>query len=183
MDIISHGLWAGAAAECLRRRSGRRLGVIGWAVVLGMVPDVVSVLPVMGWALFQPDTFGLVYSYIVATPGKEPVLPATVIMLAHHSHCIMHSAVIALVVALLAWWLHPSLLLPLVGWWLHIAVDIPTHSNHYYAVPFLYPFTYWGFDGIPWTTPWLLAVDYIAIAMVYGALFASRRVRVSASSG
>ena len=182
MDIVSHGLWAGAAAELLRRQSARRAGVVAGAVVLGMAPDVVSVLPVMGWAFFQSNPFGLVYSYIAATPGNEPALPTTVTMLAHHSHCLMHSAVVALFVAWLAWWLRPSLLIPLVGWWLHIAVDIPTHSNDYYAVPFLYPFTYWGVDGIAWTTPWLLGVDYVALALVYWALFAYPRTAVVANT-
>ena len=54
-----------------------------------------------------------------------------------------------------------------MGWWLHIAIDIPTHSAKYYAVPILYPFTNRGFDGLAWTTPWFLALNYLALAAVW----------------
>lgn len=122
----------------------------------------------------------VVYAFIAATPGNEPTIPPLVHFLSHHLHCVMHSAVVAAVVGLIAWRVRGALWVPLVGWWLHIALDIPTHSDDYYAVPFLYPFTYWGMDGVPWTTPWLLVLNYSMLAVVYWVLWRTRPVQPAA---
>jgi hypothetical protein len=174
MDILSHALWAGAAGQSLRRRHGSGRRVLAATVAMGAVPDLMMLVPVIAWSAFQPEPLGLLHRYVTATPGIEPLLPPVVAALSHHLHCIMHSAIIAAVIGLIAWWKRPALVLPMVGWWLHIALDIPTHSSDYYAVPFLYPLTYWGVNGIPWTTPWLLALNYLAIAGVYTLLFKAR---------
>ena len=164
MDVIAHGLWAGAAAVGLgRTRSVSRADIAG-AILLGVAPDAAQLMPVLAWSLSQPDTVAIAYAFITALPGKEPSLPPLVILVSHHLHCVTHSAVIAAVIGLIAWRMRGSLWVPLVGWWLHIALDIPTHSDAYYAVPFLYPIADWVFDGVPWTTPWLLALNYLALA-------------------
>jgi len=177
VDIISHGLWAGAAGEWLRRRSNRTEKTVAWTVAFGVAPDLVWVVPVTAWSLFQPDPWRIVSEYIMATPGNEPQLPAMVNAVTHHAHCFMHSAIIALVATALARWLKPALLIPLTGWWLHIAIDVPTHSSDYYAVPFLYPITYEGVDGVAWTTPWLLVLNYAVLGLIYWLLIRSRKVR------
>ena len=177
MDIISHGLWAGAAGEWLRRGSNRTGKTVAWTVAFGVAPDLIWLVPVTAWSLFQPEPWRIVSEYIMATPANEPQLPAMVNAVTHHAHCFMHSAIIALLVTTLAWWLRPTLLIPLIGWWLHIAIDVPTHSSDYYAVPFLYPITYEGVDGVAWTTPWLLALNYAVLGLVYWLLVRSRRVR------
>ena len=177
MDILSHGLWAGAAGEALRRKYGSSRRVLAATIAMGVARDLITLAPVVAWSATQPDPATLLHAYVAATPGTEPALPAVVSTLTHHLHCIMHSAIIAAAVALIAWRCRPALWLPMAGWWLHIALDIPTHSNDYYAVPFLYPLTYWGMDGIPWTTPWLLVLNYVAITAAYAILFAQRRGR------
>ena len=55
----------------------------------------------------------------------------------------------------------------LLGWLLHILMDIPTHSHSYYATRFLWPLSNYGFDGVPWWTPWLLWCTYGSLALVY----------------
>ena len=150
-------------------------------VAVGVAPDIVSLLPMSVWSLFQPVPLELMREYIAATPGTEPAIPAMVGLLSHHAHCVTHSAVIAAAVGLLVWWKRPLLMPALVGWWLHIALDIPTHSNDYYAVPFLYPLTYRGVDGVAWTTPWVLATNYVALGLTYLALFLSRPRTVSSA--
>ena len=174
MDILSHGLWAGAAAIAIGRKRPLSRGQVAATVLLGVLPDIGQLLPVLIWSISQADSMRLVYDFMMATPGNEPIIPPMVRRLSHHLHCTLHSAVILSVVALVAWRLRPALLVPLTGWGLHIALDIPTHSNDYYAVPFLYPLTYWGFNGISWTTPWLLALDYAALIVTYAALYFSR---------
>lgn len=43
----------------------------------------------------------------------------------------------------------------------------PLHARHRLFSPVLYPVTRNGFDGIAWTTPWFMAVNYSALATVY----------------
>ena len=64
---------------------------------------------------------------------------------------------------------------PLAGWWSHIVIDFFTHSADYYSVPVLYPFTYWGFDGLAWNTPWFLALNYAVLSLCIAALALTRR--------
>jgi len=46
-------------------------------------------------------------------------------------------------------------------------------------VPVLYPFTERGFDGIAWTTPWFMALNYVALAVVGLWLVRSHRAIVT----
>lgn len=172
---MSHALWAGLAGEAGRRRWQAGPGAVAGAVVFGVAPDAVALAPVLGWALTQADPAALVTAYIWAMPGSEPTLPFVVAELAHHAHCFMHSAVIAALATIIAWVRRPALLLPLSGWWTHIVLDVATHSDDYYAVPFLYPFSTWGIDGIEWTNPWVLVLNYAALASAYAAIVATRR--------
>jgi membrane-bound metal-dependent hydrolase YbcI (DUF457 family) len=86
----------------------------------------------------------------------------------------MHSAPIAAAATLLSWLALRRLWIPLLGWWSHIVIDVFTHSAAFYPVPVLYPFTYRGFDGLAWNTPWFLAVNYAAIAVVAAGLWFTR---------
>jgi len=179
MDIVSHGLWAGAAGLWVRRHRALSRAQLGWMVFLGIAPDLLQALPVIAWAITQPHAGSILYSWSVATPGSEPFLPPLVREATMHLHCIMHSIVIAGPVTLAIWRWKPAWLAPLVGWWLHIALDIPTHSSDYYEVPFLYPISYRGFDGVPWTAPWLIIGNYVLLAIAFGLLRARRITNAS----
>ena len=65
----------------------------------------------------------------------------------------------------------------LLGWWSHILIDVFTHSREFYAVPVLYPFSDWSFDGIAWTDPRFMVVNYVALAATYVWLFLTRHQR------
>ena len=174
MDILSHGLWGAAAALTVGRFRDVTPAQTAAAFALGIAPDVGQLMPVLAWSLTQPAPLDTVASFVAATPGLEPRLPGTVVALSHHLHCLAHSLPVLLVATLAAWRWMRWWLVPLIGWWLHVLLDIPTHSSDYYAVPFLYPFSDYGVDGIAWTTPWVLIVDYAALALMYGWLFAPR---------
>lgn len=173
MDILSHALWAGAAAESLRRTGRLSRRQVAGAVALGALPDLVALVPVIAWAIISSASFDAVVAYLTATPGTEPEMAAWARM-AEHVHCSAHSVVV-LAVATIACrrWL-PAVLPAMLGWWMHLLLDIPTHSEEYYAVTLFYPFTRWSFDGIAWTTPWVLAVNYAALLAAYAALFTTR---------
>ena len=175
MDILAHGLWTLAGGEVLRRRGLLTHRQLVAGATLAVAPDLLHMVPVLAGVLAGQVTAAELQAYATANPGEEPLLPAWVNALAHHSHCFMHSAVIAALASLLAWWLRPMWLYPLLGSWLHIATDVPTHSADYYAVPVLYPFTYRGLDGFAWTTPWFIALNYAALAAVGLWLYRTRR--------
>ena len=175
MDIVAHTLWAAAGAVVIHRRRPMSRGTAMIAVALAAVPDVIHLLPLAGWWLFGDGSFAALRAYAVAVPGQEPVLPQLVGLLSHHLHCVMHSAPIAAVTTLALWAVLRTLWIPLLGWWSHIVIDVFTHSADYYAVPVLYPFSYRGFDGIAWITPWFMALNYGALATVGAWLLMSRR--------
>jgi hypothetical protein len=175
MDILAHGLWAAAGGEVLRRRGRMTKQGLAACVLLGVAPDLLQYLPVLAGVLVGQVSAADVLAYALADPGREPPLRDWVNHFAHHLHCIMHSAVIAGAVTLLSVWWRPAFVYPLLGWWLHIGTDVPTHSAEYYAVPVLYPFTYRGFDGIAWTSPAFMVMNYVAIVVVAGWLYRTRR--------
>jgi len=174
VDVIAHGLWAGAAGSWLARRHHAPRGALAWTVALGVAPDLLQLVPVLAWSATQAAPVSVLYAHVAAAPGSEPAMPAIVEAFSHHAHCFLHSAIVAGIVTAMLWRWWPGWLIPMSGWWLHIAIDVPTHSDDYYPVPFLYPLTYWGFDGVAWTRPWVLALNYIALALVYAALARSR---------
>jgi hypothetical protein len=166
MDIVAHTLWAAAGAAVIHRRRplSRRTGIA--VLVLAALPDLLHLLPIAGWWLFGDGSFAALRGYAVALPGQEPALPPLVQFWSHTLHCVMHSAPIAALVTGAVWAARRSFCIPLLGWWVHIVIDVFTHSADYYAVPVLYPFTERGFDGIAWTTPWFMALNYLALAGV-----------------
>ena len=173
MDILAHGLWAGAAAMAIApsRRPPRAIWI--WTVVLAVMPDLGHMLPVTGWAMTTLSSADW-WQYATALPGREPPMPEAVGWLAHHVHCVLHSAICAGVVTALVWWRWRVFWLPLLGWWLHIVIDVFTHSAEFFPSPVLYPLTYWGFDGWAWNQPAALMLNYIALAGVWGLLVRAR---------
>lgn len=175
MDIVAHTLWAAAGATLLHRRRPLARGTVGAGLALAALPDLVHLLPLVAWWVLGQGTWAALVDHALAAPGQEPWLPPLVGLWSHHLHCLMHSAPVAALVSLVvlaAWrgaW--PALL----GWWSHIVIDVFTHSADFYAVPVLYPFTERGFDGIAWNTPWFMALNYLALVVVWGWLWAGRR--------
>jgi LexA-binding, inner membrane-associated putative hydrolase len=166
MDIVAHTLWAAAGVTVLHRRRALSRPTVIATLALAALPDVLHLWPVAAWWVFADGIFATLGAYAVAVPGQEPGLPPLVQLWSHHLHCVMHSAPIAAVVTGAVWVAQRALWIPLLGWWLHIVIDVFTHSADYYAVPVLYPFTERGFDGIAWTTPWFLALNYAALLAV-----------------
>jgi hypothetical protein len=174
LEILAHGLWAGAAAVALAPRQRPVRKVWWWTVVLGVMPDLGHMLPVTGWAVTTLSSADW-WQYATALPGQEPPMPETVRLWAHHLHCALHSAVVAALVTTVVWWRSSSFWLPLMGWWLHIVIDVFTHSAEFFPSPVFYPLTYWGFDGLAWNSPTFLFANYLGLAFVWGLLWRARR--------
>lgn len=177
MDIVAHSLWVGLGAVAAARRWPVSTSQARTAVVLAALPDIGHLVPIALWGLLGSGTWQALQGYVIATPGTEPFLPAGVETWSHILHCLLHSAVVAAVVTLLAWFRWRWLLVPLTGWWSHIVIDVFTHSAAYYPSPVLYPITERGFDGIAWPTPWFMALNYAALGVAGLWLWRSRRTR------
>ncbi|MFN0161907.1 MAG: hypothetical protein ACKVQQ_11800 [Burkholderiales bacterium] len=174
MDVLAHALWAGAGMAALGRRRQIVPRTIAATLVLATLPDVLHMLPILGWWIFGEGSGAELWAMAVASPGNEPALPLWVERWSHHLHCVAHSAVVAAAVTAVLWVQRRWLWIPLLGWWSHIVIDVFTHSAAYYPSPVLYPLTRRGFDGLAWNTPWFLAVNYFVLAAVCLALWISR---------
>ena len=175
MDILAHTLWAAVGAATVHRRRALSRGTVAAALTLAALPDGVHLLPVAAWWALGDGSFAILRDYALAAPGQEPWLPPLIQFWTHHLHWVMHSAPIAALIAVLVWAVRRVFWVPLLGWWSHIAIDVFTHSADYYAVPVLYPFTERGFDGIAWTTPWFMVLNYAALAAAGAWLLAGRK--------
>lgn len=174
MDIVAHGLWAGAAVVALAPQGRPAPRLLAATVALAVLPDLGHMLPVTGWALSHLASADW-WLYVTALPGQEPPMPEAVQLWAHHLHCVLHSALVAALVSAALWLRWRVFWLPLLGWWSHIVIDVFTHSAEFFPSPVLYPLTYWGFDGWAWNRPVFQAVNYMALAAVWAALLWQRQ--------
>jgi LexA-binding, inner membrane-associated putative hydrolase len=179
MDIFAHALWAGAGVTLARRHWPIPPRTAALTVGLAALPDLMHLLPLAAWWAFGNGPADVLRAYAIAVPNQEPALPPLVALLSHHLHCIMHSALVAGAVTLLLWTLMRPLWIPLLGWWSHIVIDVFTHSADFYPAPVLYPITERGFDGIAWNRPWMMALNYVALAAVGLWLIRHRARRVN----
>jgi hypothetical protein len=166
MDILAHTLWAGSGLLIWRGKKSTTSKTILLTTALAALPDLLHLLPVAVWSAFHDTSLLSLRQYVFASPDKQPVLPPLIALLAHHMHCIMHSALIAGAISLIICALFGSFWIPLVGWWSHIVIDVFTHSNDFYPSPVFYPVTMKGFNGIAWNEPWFVFVNYSVLAAV-----------------
>ena len=167
MDILAHALWAGVGMALARRRLPIATRTMALTVGLAVLPDLLHMVPIVGWWMAGDGMLSDVQAYAVAVPGQEPTLPTLVNLWSHHLHCVTHSAVVAGAVTLFLWAALRSLWVPLLGWWSHIVIDLFTHSADFYPVQVLYPLSNYTFNGLAWNTPWFLLLNY---ALLGGAI-------------
>jgi hypothetical protein len=166
MDILAHTLWAGSGLLLWRGKKSTTSKTILLTSALAAVPDLLHLLPVAAWSAFHETSLLSLRQYVLAIPDKQPLLTPLITLLAHHLHCIMHSAITAGAISLLICTILRSFWIPLVGWWSHIVIDVFTHSNDFYPSPVFYPVTMKGFNGIAWNEPWFVLLNYTVLAAV-----------------
>jgi hypothetical protein len=169
MDVIAHGLWGGAL---FLRQNRRRFFA---AFLIGMAPDLVSfgVFHVM-----HPEWLALRMAGKISGPPALAILPPYVF----YAYDLGHSLVVWALVFLLSWTLigRPPWLL--TAWLLHILCDIPTHTTKYFPTPFLWPLPTPFVNGISWTTPWFMVLNYATMIVVYAAILLFLRSHSSAKA-
>jgi hypothetical protein len=174
MDVLAHGLWGGAPFL----PQGRKKFFAG--LLVGMAPDLLS------FGVFHvtnPGWITLRLAGEVSGPPALSILPPYVF----YAYNVTHSLLVWAAVFALLWLGSKSPPWLLGAWLLHILCDIPTHTERYFPTPFLWPFPTPFVNGIPWSTPGLLAANYTTLVTVYAAtffyFFKRRRERNSCNYG
>lgn len=157
MEVVAHGLWAGAAVIYAKR----------W------LPSL-SVRRTIWWTVF-PDVFAFAPSFAAGlwvrfSDASNPV--AHGLRVPHvHLGLPLYPAGHSLIVFLLMFVVGSTLLRRpawgLCGWAFHILIDVPIHSSSYYATRFLWPLSDFALDGIPWWTTWVWVCTYVTVLAVY----------------
>ncbi|MBI4158706.1 hypothetical protein HY500_00425 [Candidatus Woesearchaeota archaeon] len=150
MDILAHFLWTFAIFFKRKER---------WmASLFGILPDLIS---------FGPH---FILSFIAGNAifGRPEVssIPGLVFLLYNLTHSLVIFALIVLVVYLLTKKIHWFMF----GWGLHVLIDIPTHTTDFFPTPFLYPFPQFYVNGIQWSNPNFMIINYGLLAVVYAWL-------------
>ena len=172
MDIVSHGLWTGAAAKALNIKKKKPLNF--WAAAWwGVFPDLFAfTIPFLG-LIWNLSFNGVNLADIPGPSAAEPPPSDTlwIFKLATSLYNVSHSAVIFLIVFGLVWLVLRRPVWEMSGWVLHILMDIFTHSYRFFPTPVFWPLFGWKFNGISWANPYFLAVNYAALIFVYLALW------------
>jgi hypothetical protein len=169
MDIVSHGLWAGAAYKAANRKRARDFFNVKLAAFWGVFPDLFAFTIPFLVLLFRLATGAMSWGEWPSPNHVEPgtrdvhaVFPATRIL-----YSASHSAVIFLSVFAMSWFFWKKPPREMGGWLLHILLDVPTHTYLFYPTPFLWPISDFKISGFSWATPWFLAANYGALFLTY----------------
>ena len=158
MDVVAHGLWGGT----LFYARGRKKFLA--AVLIGVAPDL---LAFGTFFVTHPEWLTLRLAGKLSGPPPLALLPPYVF----YAYNLTHSLVVWAIAFFVLWGLMKKPPWLLGAWLLHILCDIPTHASSYFPTPFLWPFPTPFVNGIPWSTPWFMAVNYATVFAAYCALF------------
>ena len=60
-----------------------------------------------------------------------------------------------------------ELVWPMLAWPFHIVLDIPFHTKDLFQIQFLWPFSDIIFDGISWSSPYIVLPYFAGIILLY----------------
>lgn len=162
MDIISHGLWGGAAF-------GRNNKKIFWiAFFFGIAPDLFS----FGIYFVQRIlTNGFIFSH----EAYHTVIPSYVYTLYNFTH----SLIIFSIIFLIASYFLRRPVYEMCGWGLHIAMDIFTHSYAFFPTPFLFPISEFKIDAIGWSHPIIFIPNLVLLVVIYAYLYYKKSIFIA----
>lgn len=178
MDILAHGLWAGAAGKATNLKKKRSLQL--WLIaILGVFPDFFAFAPAFVY-MFASFIFPSIPK--ITHPGPTHMEPATgntlyILNLTHNLYNLSHSLIMFFLIFGLFWLVFKKPFWELGGWLLHIVMDIPSHSYDFFPTPFLWPVSDFKVNGVHWGTPWFMILNYSSIIIVYLALYWLKKKR------
>jgi len=180
MDVVSHGLWSVVAAKTLKSPAAPRHDAWRWAF-WGVFPDIFAFGPAFIWLGYSLVAGNLDFSDLpFAHKNGEPpdMVRYPIFRLAPELYDLSHSLFVYGAILALAYIIYrrnnASLLRtwrPLWAWGLHILTDIPTHSYRFYPTPLFFPFSAWKFNGIAWSEPWFMTLDFSLLFAAFALLW------------
>lgn len=183
MDVVAHGLWAGAASKAANKKllepKGKKPLNVWRAAWWGVFPDMFAFAIPWIWLGVDLARGAIAWSDIPGPENAEPPPADTypVFGLATSLYSISHSVVVFAVVFLFTLAARKRPPWEMGGWLFHILIDIPTHSYQFFPTPVFWPISGWKFShGISWHQPWFMVMNYSAIALAYWFLFMRPRL-------
>lgn len=191
MDIFAHGLWGAVAAKAanlaLRKKNVKTGKVheplrIEQAAWWSIFPDIAAFLPLfvffgIGALLGELDLSAMPRPSEVEmlAVGNEGIFGFTRLIYSLSHSIFVFGAVFLLVTVFrrsrrVKIRTYRGLPYEMLGWMFHVLIDVPTHSYTFYPTPFLFPFSKYMFDGLPWGTPWFLVLNYAALLGLFAYL-------------
>ena len=147
MDTLSHALYGKGLFGYKKYR--------WYSFFFGIIPDIFS--------------FGIYFIYLIVfsefefgRPSREE-LPYWV----YDLYDISHSMVTALVFIAIAYKINKDFAWPMLAWPMHIVVDFFTHSIEFFPTPILWPISDYRFDGVPWSNPYVLVINFVLIFVIF----------------
>lgn len=147
MDTLSHALYGKGIFGYRKYR--------WFSFLFGTIPDLFS--------------FGIYFIYIFlfsdlsfGRPNIEE-LPYWV----YDLYDISHSLITALIFIGIAYVINKDFAWPMLAWPIHIVVDFFTHSIKFFPTPILWPISDYRFDGVPWSNPYVLGINFIVIFFIF----------------
>lgn len=179
MDILSHGLWSGAAYKAINLKIVKNKNPLSvkWSIFWGVFPDFFAFTGLFVWLFVNVVLGNRNFSNIPHPENAEPAQQDTffIFRLTNILYNFSHSLAIFLIVFGFFYLIFKRPIWEMGAWFLHILIDIPTHSYKFYPTPFLWPFSHIKFNGFSWSSPWFLFADYFLLALVYLYLFLRKR--------
>jgi len=180
MDIMAHGLWTGALYSVInsKRKAKERIKILP-AVLWGIFPDVFAFTIPFAYMLFGL-LFGFVKLSQFPNPSSvEPLSPAlhAIFSLTSNLYSFSHSLIIFFAVIAIIYFITRKVYWSMGGWLLHILIDIPSHSYSFYPTPIFWPLSGWKFNGISWSNPWFMVINYLALVIVYIWLWRTHKLK------
>ena len=154
MDTLSHALWGN--------------GLFGYkkywkvAIFFGAFPDLISF-----GVLFFVKFFSGSLKYggpptLESLKQLEP-FPEWLFLMDNLSH----SFVIAFMIIGIVSIYRRELFWPMLAWPFHIVLDIPFHTKDFFPIQFLWPVSDIFFDGISWSSPYVILPNFAGIILLY----------------
>ena len=78
-----------------------------------------------------------------------------------------HSLIIALFFIGIMYAINKDFCFPMLAWPFHILLDVFTHSIKFFPTPILWPISDYRFDGIPWSNPYVMLLNFVGIFIVF----------------
>ena len=154
MDTLSHALWGNGLFGYKRH----------WklAIFFGAFPDLISF-----GALFIVKLFNNSLKY-VGPPTLESLqqlepFPEWLFFMDNFSHSFVTAFLIISIVS----FYKKEFVWPMLAWPFHIVLDIPFHTKEFFPIQFLWPVSDIIFDGISWSSPYIVLPNFAGIIFLY----------------